>query len=76
MVQVLCFPAEVTVETPVASRETTNPRSSQRTLLSLSIPRSIFENLRPPPNLLRGHEARELIKEASDKSWHYNLQLK
>lgn len=79
MVQVFCFSAEVTVETPVAPRGRTSPRSSQRTLLGFSTPHSIFEDLRPPLNLLRAvtrHEAGELIKAASAKSWHYNLQFK
>lgn len=78
MVQVFCFSAEVIVETPVASREMTSPKSGQRALLSLSISHSIFEDLRPPLNLLRGvmgHEAREPLKEASDKPRHYSLQL-
>lgn len=78
MVQVLCLSAEVTVETPVASRKKTSP-GQVRTPLSASVPLAAFLGFEASLYLLggaTGHKARELAKEASDKSWLYNVQLK
>lgn len=78
MVQVLCFSAEVTVETPVASRKKTSP-GQVRNPLSASVPLAAFLGFEASLYLLggaTGHKARELAKEASDKSWLYNVQLK
>lgn len=77
MVQVLCFSAEVTVETPVASRETTNP-APVRGPAELEDTKQHLRGFQASIYLLRGvtgHKGRELAKEASDKSWLYNLRL-
>lgn len=62
MVQMLCFSAEVTVETPVASRKKTSPRLV-RTPLSASVPHGAFLGFKASLYLLRGimeHKAKEL----------------
>lgn len=78
MVQVLCFSAEVTVETPVASRKKTS-LGLVRTPLSAKCTSCNIFGIRGLPLSARrsnGAQGQRAKKEASDKSWLYNVQLK
>lgn len=80
MVQVLCFSAEVTVETPVASRKKTS-LGLVRTPLSASVPHATFLGFEASLYLLggaMGHKARELKRRPRTNPGFttYSLNLK